>query len=1187
VETKEETAERLRDPEKRSRGKASSLAFHPVIDRNLVLWADARYVNGHDLLTGKRVFRCDLLEDGKIAPEVLGETKLSEIDLRLPARADLRYTLSVAEGRVYARLGSQGFSPRRVNNNGVLGGPPDKRNSYLICLALQADAKVRQKWLVASNTLDTGAMELFEGAPLVVDGRAYAVLSRLEVGQTKSWIVCYEAERTGAPLWRQQVCETRAGQEPAADGRRYRHHLLTLAGTNVVYCSHAGAIVAVDAVTGKPAWAMRYPSRGPQTEDGDPSPRDLAPCMYANGIVYASPLDSDRLFCLNADTGRLVWEWDRIETVHLLGVSEERLIFATPTGIRAVGAADKDRSGWFKPDEGKLPPFGRGLLGDGWVYDPVAGKRSLLAVKVEDGTPDGEGDTYDPTQFHRMNPGNMAFGNGCLAVAGTEFLSVYVPEERFLSRRKAEARKKDAPASAVYRLALAEAGAGHYRDALSNLVRMEKMASTELYHGRPLRRLARRAHHELLLKLARIQETQKQWDTAAAALQQAAGHEFSVPARLRAFCSLARMWTAAQRPDRAVAGWQAILGDTDIRHVQVNWSTGPPQAAWRLAATRIREMIQEHGESVYQSFEAKAAKLLKSADESNPLAVLQLLSHEYPNASVTGPSLLRLAKLHEQAGHPLHAAHAYRLAIAFGRAPPLKFDDLIRARAGLARAYESQRCWEAARRAWQDLARFAGNRRCAALDDNQTVRSFVGLQLEKPAYVSLARAETLRLSLPLRRTWATSRDSPAGRLLVPEQVDWPEGKEVVLLVFGREPHIRVSCREASTGKVRWQHQFRHPVTWAGLHGDGVLLGGARGIHNLSLTDGQTAWEFVPYGLPSITDSSPRPGQLSAFRLTRTRLFCLQDECRLLAFEVQSGRVVWSHWAPAASLRPAYPAGRFLPCYHADDSWAVAQTGAGKQLVIDSEKGRIVHESVPLGSGWRQRPLALDERRICLVPSVDRVVLFDPKIGKNLWTYKTARLPGSTTPTGEPPYILGNRETLLVVVPRNVGYQLVRLDLRTGRPVWKGKPRLLRGACAAEQVSFDRRAVYYTDRKILCARSLASGKLLWCRPLGGPDGDWRTTCIGGTVVAYAARPTATPRWYWVPLGGMLLALPLRVHKEEFFPVVCCDARDGQLMQRLNLPGPVTEARVQIMPQRMLVEVEGRVWAFDGAANARLR
>src|SRR5262249_38160568 len=131
-------------------------------------------------------------------------------------------------------------------------------------------------------------------APLVHDGRVYVAVTRLAGGRTQTAIACYSAE-TGAPRWRQEVCDSPEYEEAPAP--RPRHHLLTLAGSNVVYCSHAGAVVAVDALTGKRAWAVRSPSRGPTTGEGEPSPRDLAPCVADGPRLFAAPADSDHVLC--------------------------------------------------------------------------------------------------------------------------------------------------------------------------------------------------------------------------------------------------------------------------------------------------------------------------------------------------------------------------------------------------------------------------------------------------------------------------------------------------------------------------------------------------------------------------------------------------------------------------------------------------------------------------------------------------------------------------------------------------------------------------------------------------------------------------------------------------------------------------------------------------------------------------
>src|SRR5205807_510668 len=118
-------------------------------------------------------------------------------------------------------------------------------------------------------------------------------------------------------------CES---SELKAGAPRHRHHLLTVAGPQVIYCSQAGAIVALDALTGRRSWAVRYPGRADRADEDESPPRDLAPCVFADGRLYAAPTDSDRLFCLDPMTGHTLWERDQMVVIHLLGVANGRLI---------------------------------------------------------------------------------------------------------------------------------------------------------------------------------------------------------------------------------------------------------------------------------------------------------------------------------------------------------------------------------------------------------------------------------------------------------------------------------------------------------------------------------------------------------------------------------------------------------------------------------------------------------------------------------------------------------------------------------------------------------------------------------------------------------------------------------------------------------------------------------------------
>jgi cellulose synthase operon protein C len=386
------------------------IAFHPVIVGQQVLLADAHSVTSYHLPTGRRLFRYDLKGAG-----------LQDRDDRagpLP-----RFTLSADGERVYARLGRQWLGPCK---DGDVAEP-----SYIVCLDLAEPdnaARARELWHVKAQ-----GDEFFEGTPLVRAGRAYVALSRLVGKRVVTAIQCYDA--LGRLRWSCDVCDCPEFEENAAP--RYRQHLLTWAGGQLVYCTHAGAVVAVDPWTGQTLWAVRYASRGPVTADGDLSPRDLTPCVADDGRIFVAPLDSDRLYCLESSTGQVLWERDGCEVVHVLGVAHGQVFLATRQGLQAVSTTT-GHSIWQQPSEGRLAGLGRGMLAGGWLFWPTQDpKLPLRTVTLAEGrqqqgddeSPFAEPSFFDPTQLRLIPPGNLALGNNCLVVTSADELLAFVPTD--------------------------------------------------------------------------------------------------------------------------------------------------------------------------------------------------------------------------------------------------------------------------------------------------------------------------------------------------------------------------------------------------------------------------------------------------------------------------------------------------------------------------------------------------------------------------------------------------------------------------------------------------------------------------------------------------------------------------------------------------------------------------------------
>jgi outer membrane protein assembly factor BamB len=1009
---------------------ARTFAFHPIITSTHVVVADARFVTAHDLRTGASADWYDVARDnGGVNP-----------NLTLPAPPDLRYTLTAAEGNVYVRLGVQGLlpPPAPVGRANGPAAPKVEAESFLACLGLPPPhpqplspegrgekekaplprgergwgegANSHLRWRVRAISRDGAVLE---GSPLADGGRLYVATTRFPTNRSVTSIDCYPADDPEEPplRWRRDVCERRETQ--AAGEPRYRHHLLTRAGPLVVFCSHAGAIVAVDADTGQPAWAVRYPRSSPQEDESEPL-TDLAPCLYAGGRLYAAPADARRLLCLDAATGQTLWEREKTAVVHLLGVGQGRLIFTTPTGLRAVAAADgSDKEGWQQPAVGEaVRPMGRGLLIGDLVLWPT--EQGVYAVRQEDGQVAG-----DRTLLHRLPVGNLACAHGCLAVADRFTLSVFVPPG--LRPRPKRGAVRAAP----------------------------------------------RSPEERLEALARTADDRRR----------------------------------AGEPARALAAWEAVLATPALRTLQVFDGSGRPAPAGDHAAAALHALPA----AVRQDSEKRAEALWAKAVPERRGAAAERLAAEFPHTQAARRALAALAREREQAKQPGAAAHAWRLLLATG----VDGKEQTEARAGLDRCYR---------------------------------------QLLSRAVPS----ESTAPALPLRKVWHVSL-SP-GESVLPGA---DPGTDAAL-VFSADAAGKLIVRRLSTGEIAWHSRLSFVPSWAAVHGNLVLAGGAQGTACLREEDGGRVWEFpAPQAGPvssaiagsfRIVREPQRPEALEGFQLQAGRLFFFQGQRRLFALDVETGRVLWTRWAPNGSLNLPAPRGRFFACYRAGPSRILLQASAGRRWLLDAATGRLLDDAPASTRPWAAPPRLLDAHTLLLVDGNRRVLALDIQTGKERWHHDLA---GWTTWSGEPPQVLARGDTLLLLSPTNAGYRFGPLDRDGGKTAWTHRfPVQLKRVDTASWALDDERVAFAHDH-FLAVHSLADGRLVWERPL--PEASsWTVRRVGDALLAY---PETAPRrlFRFLSLGGSL-----QWEKDEpldapaGWPLLCFDFRSGELIQRMNFP-----------------------------------
>lgn len=297
--------------------------------------------------------------------------------VRLPFRSVVgvpRFTMTVADGRLYARMGSPVTSVAKDERLGLF--------SELVCLDLD-EGEGKMLWKISSAELrEQNFVWSFEGAPVVAGDRFYVVLHR-GFPEVQTNVACFSTE-TGEMLWNQKVCLALRNIE---EGVNYiTHLLLTLAEGQLYLSTDMGAIASLNTQDGKLNWVVTYPSADDvsRRELSDHMASGLVPCLYDQGILFVAPQDTKTLMAFDASSGLLLWEREWPEQIrNLLGVTARTLVVSGNQlyGIDRASGALRWKAGYLDPEGFG---YGRGLLAGENVYWPL--RDELLVVDIERGT---------------------------------------------------------------------------------------------------------------------------------------------------------------------------------------------------------------------------------------------------------------------------------------------------------------------------------------------------------------------------------------------------------------------------------------------------------------------------------------------------------------------------------------------------------------------------------------------------------------------------------------------------------------------------------------------------------------------------------------------------------------------------------------------------------------------------------
>lgn len=393
------------------------LAYHPIVVGSWVVVCDEWRIRAFDLAGGKPawpgaeagvIFRAR--EDPDAGDRPQGRRVGAE-----------RFTLTALEGRVFARVGSPVTSwPVDAPVPGVFGA--------LVGLDLTAQGR-----LLGGFPIDPeDARWTFEGAPVTDGQNVYVAMRRADV-QPHAHVACFQIG-SGRMLWRRHICW--ADTPGRGTVQEISHSLLTLDDGTVYFNTNLGVVAALEARTGTPRWMASYPRNniaptGPHDRAWHVF-RDLVPCLLYRGMVIAAPADTDRIFALDASTGRRLWQTElprnALDAVSLLGVVDGHLIasgrrlwwFDVYTGRLSARVAENPLP---KAADPTPMGMGRGAIAGNAVYWPARGDVDEIFV-VDAGTGRQLRQPI-PLSAVGVESGNLVVADGYLIVATPDRLVVF------------------------------------------------------------------------------------------------------------------------------------------------------------------------------------------------------------------------------------------------------------------------------------------------------------------------------------------------------------------------------------------------------------------------------------------------------------------------------------------------------------------------------------------------------------------------------------------------------------------------------------------------------------------------------------------------------------------------------------------------------------------------------------------
>jgi outer membrane protein assembly factor BamB len=377
-----------------------AVANLPLVVNGQIIYRDFAGIQGRDYASGKAIWKYS----SAISLPVLWESLETQgIVQTVDSLIEVTYTgnsllgmLASDGSRVFA-IEWTGIETEQVDGSFRAGDKITASNRLIALRIPQADGNAqtihaRRDWVAGntSGTYETGFPagdvlkgHLFLGAPLPVDGALFVMT---EFDRVLNLVKVNSA--TGEVAWIQRVGLVEQPLFSGSQRRRQVGSYLPTYGNGLIICpTQAGALIAVDAITGATQWAYYYGessvSRGRfstrSLSDAKRSPGFVDPPHVVGNRIFYLPRLSNRLHCIDLELGTQIWAQRHDGQFIAVARTDDLLLIDNnvASGIDTTTGLTK----WKK----RLDiPAGRGVLfGDDYILPLKSGSISTINLNTE------------------------------------------------------------------------------------------------------------------------------------------------------------------------------------------------------------------------------------------------------------------------------------------------------------------------------------------------------------------------------------------------------------------------------------------------------------------------------------------------------------------------------------------------------------------------------------------------------------------------------------------------------------------------------------------------------------------------------------------------------------------------------------------------------------------------------------